>query len=136
MSESIILEKFKRQAVLEKLIDLKRLCRAQSDHEEILKSLDGLETLLLGPRKPEQTYLSSQISLYPLRQASLSQAINAAIKEIDAYDLSVVPGSMSTIISGKENELWAGLQQAFSAAAELGELVMILTLSNACPLLV
>jgi uncharacterized protein YqgV (UPF0045/DUF77 family) len=133
MSESLILNKFEQQAALEKLEDIKRMCRDQVGHEKILKCLDGLESLCLRPRNPEQTYLSAQISLYPLRQLVLSKVINDALEKFDPFELSIIPGSMSTIVSGKANLLWAGLQQAFSAAADQGDLVMILTLSNACP---
>jgi uncharacterized protein YqgV (UPF0045/DUF77 family) len=133
MSESDVLEKFNRQIIWEKLTELKRMCRDQTAHDEILNALDGLESLLFASINPEEAQLSAQISLYPLRQASLSHAINTALKKLQALNLRVIPGSMSTIILGKENQVWAGLQQAFSASAELGELVMIITLSNACP---
>jgi uncharacterized protein YqgV (UPF0045/DUF77 family) len=133
MAENLFLDQFEQQAILNKLDYLKQICRDQADHEDIQKHLGGLECLLLAHRKPKQECLSAQISLYPLRQVSLSQTINAALDKLKSCDLSVTPGSMSTIISGQANEIWAGLYQAFSAAADQSEIVMILTISNCCP---
>jgi hypothetical protein len=47
--------------------------------------------------------------------------------------LKVLPGSMSTLILGTDADLWEGLEDAYSKAAAQGEVVMILTISNACP---
>jgi uncharacterized protein YqgV (UPF0045/DUF77 family) len=77
--------------------------------------------------------ISAQVSLYPLRQARLSPAIDEALQVFRSHKLEVQPGRMSTIILGEERELFAGLQEAFRRAASHGDLVMTVSLSNACP---
>jgi hypothetical protein len=41
---------------------------------------------------------------------------------------------MSTIVVGDEAVIFAALGEAFAKAAELGEIVMTVTVSNACPM--
>ena len=50
-----------------------------------------------------------------------------------ANDLQVIPGEMSTLILGSETQLWQGLQDVFSTVAAQGEVVLVVTVSNACP---
>jgi len=40
---------------------------------------------------------------------------------------------MSTLIAGEDAEVFAALQEAFHCAAEQGQVVMVVTFSNACP---
>lgn len=77
--------------------------------------------------------ISAQVSLYPLRQESLSPAIDEALEVFRAYGLDVEPGSMSTVITGNDSAVFAALQEALHRAAEQGQVVMTVTLSNACP---
>ena len=72
------------------------------------------------------------MSLYPLRQAELSPAIDRALDIFGESGLEVTPGPMSTIIAGDDEAVFAALRDAFRATAE-GEVVMIVTISNACP---
>jgi uncharacterized protein YqgV (UPF0045/DUF77 family) len=78
--------------------------------------------------------ISAQVSLYPLRVKSLSPFINEAMKIFEDLGVSVFPGSMSTVITGTDKFVWQALRDAFSACANRGELVMTITVSNACPL--
>jgi uncharacterized protein YqgV (UPF0045/DUF77 family) len=77
--------------------------------------------------------LAAQVSLYPLRQPHLSPAIEHALEVFRQYGLEVQPGSMSSIVMGEEEPLFDALRTAFLKAAEEGEVVMVVTLSNACP---
>ena len=77
--------------------------------------------------------ISAQVSLYPLRQESLSPAIDEALEVFRDYGLDVEPGSMSTVITGNDSAVFAALQEALHRAAEQGQVVMTVTLSNACP---
>lgn len=79
------------------------------------------------------TGISAQISLYPLRQDSLTPAIEAALRICRKHGLEVEPGTMSTIITGNDAAVFAALQEAFQNTAAQGEVVMIVTFSNACP---
>jgi len=77
--------------------------------------------------------IAAQVSLYPLRQESLSPVINEALRVLREHDLKVEPGMMSTLVIGEDIEVFAALQQAFRRAAEQGQVVMVATFSNACP---
>jgi uncharacterized protein YqgV (UPF0045/DUF77 family) len=77
--------------------------------------------------------ISAQVSLYPLRQPDLSSAIDDALKIFHTHGLRVVPGSMSTVITGGIDEVFGGLREALQRATDEGEVVMAVTFSNACP---
>jgi NAD-dependent dihydropyrimidine dehydrogenase PreA subunit/uncharacterized protein YqgV (UPF0045/DUF77 family) len=77
--------------------------------------------------------LAAQVSLYPLRQESLSPAIDEALRVFREHRLEVQPGAMSSVITGADADLFAALQEAFRRVAEQGHVVMAVTLSNACP---
>ena len=77
--------------------------------------------------------VAAQVSLYPLRQPGLSSAIERALAVFRDHQLQVIPGSMSTVVSGDYDRMFDALKQAFQVAAEQGETVMVVTLSNACP---
>jgi len=77
--------------------------------------------------------VSAQISVYPLRQPHLAPAVDAVLAELGARPLQVEPGAMSTLVSGETDTVFAALQAAFRRVAENGQVVMVVTLSNACP---
>lgn len=112
---------------------IKTLCKNRAVDGEILRELEILGGMITGEKEADHSPLSAQLSIYPLRQTSLSQTINKALEVLQASGLKVIPGSMSTIILGNANRLWAALKQVFSTVSENGQLVMIVTLSNACP---
>jgi uncharacterized protein YqgV (UPF0045/DUF77 family) len=76
---------------------------------------------------------SAQISLYPLRQERLGPAIETIRASLAARGLEPQVGPMSTIVAGESELLFAALADAFAKAAEQGEVVMTVTVSNACP---
>jgi uncharacterized protein YqgV (UPF0045/DUF77 family) len=76
---------------------------------------------------------SAQISVYPLRQDRLGPAIECVHESLADHDLTPEVGPMSTIVVGDEAVIFAALGEAFAKAAELGEIVMTVTVSNACP---
>ncbi len=78
-------------------------------------------------------FLAAQVSIYPLRQPSLSPAIDKALDIFRGYGLDVTPGAMSSLVSGEDEALFSAIKEAFQQTAEEGEIVMTLTLSNACP---
>lgn len=78
--------------------------------------------------------VAAQVSLYPLRQAQPAPSIEEAIRVFRDQGVSVQPGPMSTVISGDEVAVFESLKAAFSRAASLGDVVMTVTLSNACPM--
>jgi uncharacterized protein YqgV (UPF0045/DUF77 family) len=77
---------------------------------------------------------SAQISIYPLRQDRLGPAIEAVRTTLTGRGLTADVGPMSTIVIGEDAAIFAALGEAFAKAAELGEVVMTVTVSNACPI--
>lgn len=78
--------------------------------------------------------ISVQVSLYPLRQPDLSETIDGFLDIFNKYGLEVQPSPMSTIISGDDEVVFIALQSAFQYATNHGQVVMVTTFSNACPL--
>ena len=78
--------------------------------------------------------ITAQVSLYPLRQASIGPAIREAVRGLCQRGLKVRIGEMSTLVWGEEQAVFAALEEAFHQAAESGDTVMAVTLSNACPM--
>lgn len=77
--------------------------------------------------------ITAQISLYPLRQLSIGPPIREAVRVFGQHGLETRIGEMSTLVWGEEEAVFAALQEAFHRAAEGGDTVMTVTLSNACP---
>jgi len=77
--------------------------------------------------------MSAQVSLYPLRQVSIGTPVREAVRVFHDHNLKTRMGAMSTLMWGEEQEVFAALQEAFHRAAEHGDVVMTVTLSNACP---
>lgn len=78
-------------------------------------------------------FLSAQISIYPLRQEHLSPAINKAVDIFKEHKLEVDSGPMSSVVSGDDEALFAAIQDIFRKNSEQGDIVMVVTFSNACP---
>lgn len=77
--------------------------------------------------------LSAQISAYPLRQARLEPAIEAVRAVLIKHGLSPHVGPMSTVVIGDDVVIFVALAEAYAAAASLGDVVITITVSNACP---
>jgi uncharacterized protein YqgV (UPF0045/DUF77 family) len=77
--------------------------------------------------------VAAQVSLYPLRQPGISSQIERVLAIFRQHELQVTPGPMSTVVWGDYDRMFDALKQAFQATAEQGETVMVVTLSNACP---
>jgi uncharacterized protein YqgV (UPF0045/DUF77 family) len=77
--------------------------------------------------------ISAQLSLYPLRQDRLSPAIQVVREVLLGAGLQPQVGPMSTVVTGEVAAVFAALQEAFVRAAAAGDVVLTVTLSNACP---
>lgn len=119
--------------VVGKLTQIRGLCEENRVSNDILQEIDALTQMLKEEGKEEKLELSAQLSIYPLRQPSLSPTIHQAFDILESHHLKVIPGSMSTLILGKEDNLWGGLKEVFEKASGRGEVVMIVSISNACP---
>ncbi len=115
------------------LDQLRESCLGNRDPEATLRALDALEAMLFEEQTAVSESLAVQMSLYPLRQPRLSPVIHDALSVLAGYGLQVIPGAMSSILIGPSNDLFTALQEVYHRAAAKGDVVMILTLSNACP---
>lgn len=78
--------------------------------------------------------ISAQISLYPLGQNDLAPAIQAVIDTLHEHGLACEVGTMSTVVWGDDQVVFAALQEAYRRAVACGPAVLQVTVSNACPL--
>lgn len=103
---------------------------------QVYNRLEGIKEILESEsqKNRESFGMAAQVSLYPLRVSSLSPFINDALNIFEGHGLAMIPGSMSTVVYGDSETLWQGLEEAFASAAEKGEAVMTVTVSNACPI--
>ncbi len=77
--------------------------------------------------------ISAQVSLYPLEQQDITTPIAEVIATLEEHGLDCQTGSMSTLVWGDDEVVFAALRRAFATAAERGPAVMVITVSNACP---
>ena len=78
-------------------------------------------------------FLTAQLSLYPLRRQHLSQDIDESLQILKEHGLEVTPGTMSSLAEGDDEALLGAIKEIFRKGAGRGDLVMVVTLSNACP---
>jgi hypothetical protein len=79
------------------------------------------------------TGITAQVSLYPLPQSPLTPDVSEALQDFQGCAVEVEPDATSTLLVGDDSAIFPALQQAFCHAAEQGKVVMVVTLSNACP---
>jgi uncharacterized protein YqgV (UPF0045/DUF77 family) len=78
--------------------------------------------------------IQAEISLYPLRKPNLAELIDRFLQHLRRRKLEVKIGTMSSHISGECKDLFSALGIAFEEAANEGEIVILIKVSNACPL--
>lgn len=78
--------------------------------------------------------ISAQVSVYPLRQERLGPAVESIRRALEEHGLIPQVGPMSTTVTGESGTIFAALAEAFATAAATGQVVMTITVSNACPL--
>jgi YKOF-related Family len=84
-------------------------------------------------RKTEEAQVGLQFSLYPLRQAHVRPAIEAAVRAASAEGVALTVGRLSTFGAGGEEAVFAAVRAAFTAARSQGPTVMVVTLSSGLP---
>lgn len=78
--------------------------------------------------------VSAQVSLYPIREASMAPAIEEALDVFHGRDLHVSPGPMSTVVAGEDDAVFGALREIYRRNAERGEVILSVTFSNGCPI--
>jgi len=75
--------------------------------------------------------ISAEVSLYPVETLDSDQVITESLKALNDYQLRYDIGSLSTVINGESDHVWAALRSLYDQAQTLGhEVVMVVTLSN------
>ena len=77
--------------------------------------------------------VSAQASIYPLRQERLGPGIEAMRLALERQGLEPLVGPMSTFVIGEASCVFAALSEGFERAAASGDVALVLTVSNACP---
>ena len=77
--------------------------------------------------------VQAEVSLYPLRRASLVESIDSFVQRLREAGFSVTVGPMSSHISGECESVFGALAGAFDEAAHSGDVVLTVKVSNACP---
>lgn len=77
--------------------------------------------------------ISAQVAIYPLRQDRFTPAITAVSRALETAGLRPEVGPMSTIVTGEAATVFRALEEAFVQAGASGDVVMTVTVSNACP---
>jgi uncharacterized protein YqgV (UPF0045/DUF77 family) len=77
--------------------------------------------------------IAAQVSLYPLRRTHMGRPVTDAVEVFRRAGLEVQMGAMSTTLVGEAHALFSALEEAFTAACESGSTILVVTVSNACP---
>jgi uncharacterized protein YqgV (UPF0045/DUF77 family) len=76
--------------------------------------------------------VTAQFSIYPLGVTDLHPPLEAAVAAARQLGATVQVGRMASFVEGDADLIFAALRAAFSAVAERGDAVMVVTISNAC----
>ena len=77
--------------------------------------------------------ISAQVSLYPLRRESSGSIVEVTVRVLKRFDVDRSACEKSASVWEEEQTVFDALESAFRAAAEYGDSVMTVTISNACP---
>lgn len=77
--------------------------------------------------------ISAQFALYPLGVPDLGPILEEAIAAVRATGVSLEVGVMSSTLQGDEAQIFDAVRMAFHIAADHGEVVLVVSVSNACP---
>jgi len=77
--------------------------------------------------------IQAEVSFYPLQTDSPNELINRFIENLNQTGVRIEPGTMSTIVSGENDEVFRVLSRCFAQAAENDAVVLVAKFSNACP---
>lgn len=75
--------------------------------------------------------ITAQVSLYPQKTTAASEIINKSIEAMKNTGVQCDVGSMSTNITGTDEQVWKGLRTLFDTAQKAGETNMVVTITNA-----
>jgi len=76
--------------------------------------------------------VGAQISIYPLREKTLTDTLNIFWEELNKRGVQYEINSFATIIWMEEDELFKFLSEVYKKMSHKN-IVMVITLSNVCP---
>ncbi|HUU26280.1 MAG TPA: YkoF family thiamine/hydroxymethylpyrimidine-binding protein [archaeon] len=76
--------------------------------------------------------IQAEVSLYPLRKPTLTEWIHPFVEHLRQNDLEVETGAMSSTVSGECEDLFRALGEAYEKAAQGGDMVLTVKITNAC----
>ncbi|APG25559.1 MAG: YkoF family thiamine/hydroxymethylpyrimidine-binding protein [Syntrophotalea acetylenica] len=77
--------------------------------------------------------IQAEVSLYPLREPSLTPAIDAFMEGLRRPGICLRSGAMSTVISGERQAVFEAVADSFARVADEHQVVLTVKYSNACP---
>ena len=77
--------------------------------------------------------VQAEVSLYPLRTATLMEPIDRFVKHLRRAGLNVQIGTMSSCINGECRHLLGALAEAFEDTGRNSDIVLVIKVANACP---
>jgi len=78
--------------------------------------------------------VQAEVSLYPLGTTHLAASIDGFCRVLQARGLEVIGGPMSTRVVGESAAVFEALRVAFEQAARDRKVVLVVKVSNACPM--
>ena len=78
--------------------------------------------------------VSAQFALYPLRSSRVTPVLEQALAAARASGVEVEAGRMSSTMDGGIEQVFDALRAAFEVAAASGDTILVVTVSNACPM--
>ena len=82
------------------------------------------------------TEVEAEVSLYPLGQERLAPLIEAFVRVLRDNRCEVEVRQMSSLVVGNSHNVFDALRSAYEQAASEGGCVLIVKVSNVCPVLV
>jgi uncharacterized protein YqgV (UPF0045/DUF77 family) len=77
--------------------------------------------------------IQAELSLYPLRESHLGPYIDGFLKALRREGIAMTTGTMSTVISGEREIVFAAVADGFARVSHHCDVVLHVTYSNACP---
>ncbi len=77
--------------------------------------------------------IQAELCLYPLRELHLGNHIEDFIDTIRRDGITISTGTMSTVISGEREIVFAVVADGFARVSHNCDVVLHVTYSNACP---
>ena len=77
--------------------------------------------------------IQAELSLYPLKTDLIEKVVRNFIKELSKSGVSVVPGQMSTLVAGENEEVFRVVGECFEKVCRTEKVVLVVKFSNACP---